>query len=90
MFATKKGYQSGAKTKAARNNVDLLVVREQDESDWYAPDGTPLLKQDPCKHSCTRMSATIHSFIPALDKDWIEKNTDVDTSKSLTLSGLIL
>ena len=86
VFATKKGYQSGAKTKAARNNVDLLVVREQDESDWYAPDGTPLLKQIHV-NIMYRMSATIHSFIPALDKDWIEKNTDVDTSKSLTLSG---
>ena len=87
VFATKKGYQSGAKTKAATNNIDLLVVREQNESDWYAMDGTPLLNEIQVNFMY-EISAIIDSFLPALDKDWIEKNTDVDTSKSLTLSGL--
>ena len=87
VFATKKGYQSGAKTKAVRNNVDLLIVREQNESDWYAPDGTPLLKKIHVDFMY-EMPAIIHSFFPALDADWIEKNTDIDTSKPLTLSGL--
>jgi hypothetical protein len=35
VFATKKGYQSGARTKAEKNKVDLLIVREQNDSDWY-------------------------------------------------------
>ena len=87
VFATKKGYQSGAKTKAFRNNVDLLIVREQNESDWYAPDGTPLLKRIHVD-IMYEMPAIIHSFLPALDVDWLEKNTDIDTSKPLTLSGL--
>ena len=87
VFATKKGYQSGAKTKAVRNNVDLLIVREQNESDWYAPDGTPLLKKIHVDFMYD-MPAIIHSFFPALDADWIVKNTDIDTSKPLTLSGL--
>ena len=86
MFATKKGYQSGAKTKAVRNNVDLLIVREQNESDWYAPDGTPLLKKIHVDFMY-EMPATIHSFFPALDADWIEKNTDIDTSKRLCLES---
>ena len=87
VFATKKGYQSGAKTKAFRNNVDLLIVREQNDSDWYAPDGTPLLKiiQVGIMYE---MPAIIHSFRPTLDVDWIEKHTDIDTSTPLTLSGL--
>lgn len=87
VFATKKGYQSGAKTKAVRHNVDLLIVREQNESDWYAPDGTPLVKKIHVD-IMYEMPAIIHSFSPALDVAWIETNTDIDTSKPLTLSGL--
>ena len=34
------------------------------------------------------MPAIIHSFFPALDVDWTEKNTNIDTSNPLTLSGL--
>ena len=87
VFATKKGYQSGAKTKAIRNNVDLLIVREQNESDWYAPDGTPLLKKIHID-IMYQMPTIIHSFSPTLDVDWIAKHTDIDTSKPLSLSGL--
>lgn len=87
VFATKKGYQSGAKRKAIRNNVDLLIVREQNESDWYAPDGTPLLKEIHIDIMYL-VPTIIHSFSPILDVDWIEKHTDIDTSKPQTLSGL--
>ena len=34
IFATKTGYQSGAKKKALSNKVELLIVREQNDSDW--------------------------------------------------------
>ena len=87
VFATKKGYQSGAKTKAARHRVDLLIVREQNESDWYAPDGTPLLKKIHV-NLMYEAPATIHSFLPALDLEWIEENAEIDTSKPFFLSGL--
>ncbi|MDE0521016.1 MAG: restriction endonuclease [Boseongicola sp.] len=87
VFATKKGYQSGAKTKAIRNNVDLLIVREQNESDWYAPDGTPLLKRIHID-IMYQMPTIIHSFSPAVDVDWMEEHTDIDTSKPLAISGL--
>ena len=87
MFATQKGYQSGAKKKAARHNIDLLIVRDQNESDWYAPDGTPLLKMINVEFMY-QMPPILHSFVPKLDSSWIEQNTDIDTSKPLTLSGL--
>ena len=87
VFATKKGYQSGAKTKAISNNVDLLIVREQNESDWYGPDGTPLLKAIHID-IMYQVPTIIQSFSPVLDIEWIEKHADIDTSKPQTLSGL--
>jgi hypothetical protein len=44
VFATKKGYQSGALTKAKNNNIDLLIVREQNDTDWTDEYGNPLIK----------------------------------------------
>ncbi|UJF24578.1 restriction endonuclease [Suttonella sp. R2A3] len=44
VFATKKGYQSGAEDKAKHNRIDLLVVREQNDSDWQDIDGKPYIK----------------------------------------------
>lgn len=45
LFATKKGYQSGAEAKAARHEIELLIVREQNDSDWENKNGEPLLKE---------------------------------------------
>ena len=45
VFATKVGYQSGAETKANNNNIELLIVRTQNDSDWEDEDGTPLLRE---------------------------------------------
>ena len=39
VFATKTRYQSGARQAADHHGVELLVVREQKESDWKAEDG---------------------------------------------------
>jgi len=44
IYATKTGYQSGAQKKAEQYKIDLLIVREADNEDWRAPDGTPLIK----------------------------------------------
>jgi len=87
VFATKKGYQSGAKTKAEQNKIDLLIVREQNDSDWTDPDGTPLIKKI-CINIHLCMPAHIYKFEPALDGEWIKSNTDIDTSQPLSLSGL--
>lgn len=45
VFATKTGYQSGAESKALANGIDILRVREQNDSDWISPEGTPLIKE---------------------------------------------
>ncbi|NWK61899.1 restriction endonuclease [Acinetobacter sp. SwsAc3] len=45
VFATKVGYQSGAETKANKNNIELLIVRQQNDSDWEDEDGTPLIRE---------------------------------------------
>jgi hypothetical protein len=87
VFATKKGYQSGAKTKAEQNKIDLLIVREQNDSDWTAEDGTPLIKKI-CINMHFGMPAHIHKFAPFIDGNWVKENTNIDTSKPLHLSGL--
>lgn len=45
IIATKTGYQSGVITKAHRHNVELLVVREGNDSDWISPEGDPLINK---------------------------------------------
>jgi hypothetical protein len=87
VFATKMGYQSGAKIKADQNRIDLLVVREQNDSDWTDGDGTPFIKKI-CINFNWRMPAHIHRFEPMLDGEWIKENTEIDTSQPLSMTGL--
>lgn len=87
VFATKKGYQSGAKTKAEKNKIDLLIVREQNDSDWEDEDGTPLIKKI-CINMHVCMPAHIHKFDPLIDGEWVKENTSIDTSKPISLSAL--
>ena len=87
VFATKKGYQSGARTKAEQNKIALLIVREQNDSDWTDEDGTSLIKKI-CINMHLVMPAHIHKFEPVLDGEWIKENTDVDTGSAISLSGL--
>lgn len=44
IYATRTGYQNGAKIKAEQHNIQLLIIRGQQESDWVNEDGEPLLK----------------------------------------------
>ncbi len=44
IYATRTGYQSGAKIKAEQHNIQLLIIRGQQDSDWVTDDGDPLLK----------------------------------------------
>lgn len=87
VFATKKGYQSGAKIKADQNKIDLLIVREQNDSDWTDEDGTHLIKKI-CINMHLCMPAHIHKFEPIIDGEWIKENTVIDTTKPISLSGL--
>lgn len=45
LYATKKGYQTGADIKAKEHHIDLLIVREQNDTDWEDEDGNPFIKQ---------------------------------------------
>ena len=87
VFATKKGYQSGARTKAEHNRIDLLVVREQNDSDWQNVDGTPFIKTVHINR-LLQMPASITGFEPLLDAEWAKENIDADLSKPISMSGL--
>lgn len=84
VFATRNGYQSGAKIKAQKNRVELLIVRDQDDSDWQDGEGNPYIKV--VGMNLTFMpAARITQFVPEIDGRWAEENTDLDVSKSLNL-----
>lgn len=77
IFATKTGYQSGAKTKAKNNKVELLIIREQNDTDWELDDGTPLIKKINVNMHVIS-PARITSFNPKLDGNWAKENVDID------------
>jgi len=82
VFATKVGYQSGAEQKAKNNKIDLLVVREQNESDWEDRNGDPLIKIIDIKIEA-QLPVRITKFVPVIDGQWTLKNTDIDVTKPL-------
>lgn len=87
ILATRTGYQSGAVAAAKFHNIDLLIAREQDLSDWTDENGQPFIR-----HLRIEMNfippSLIHSFNPELDAAWVRNNTKIDTSKPLQLSGM--
>lgn len=87
VFATKVGYQKGAIQKANFNKIDLLVVREQNETDWLNEDGNPLLKTMNIK-LVAHLPAEITKFTPCVDGKWVKENTDIDITKPLEMSAL--
>ena len=87
VFATKKGYQIGAKNKAKQNKIDLLIIRKQNDSDWQDADGNPYLKTIHIDMHIN-MPAVITKFEPIIDGEWVKSNTEIDTSKPLKLTGL--
>ena len=80
VFATKTGYQSGAKDKAEFNKIDLLIVREQSEDDWQNVDGNPFIKKIEINLELVS-GASIIKFLPEIDGKWAKENTDIDFSK---------
>ena len=85
IFATTKGYQSGARSKAEKHKINLLVVREQNDNDWQASDGTPYVKKI-VLNFVALLPARITNFIPIIDKQWVDSNCpDLDTSQQLCL-----
>ena len=82
ILATTKGFQSGAQSAAENHGVELLVVREQNLSDWTAEDGKALVRKLVITVECPP-PAEIHHFRPVLDASWVERNTNIDTSQSI-------
>lgn len=87
VFATRKGYQSGAKAKAEANKIDLLIVREQNDSDWKDVDGTPFLKTLHLHSTCI-IPPRITKFEPLVDGAWAKENTSLGLSEESSISGL--
>lgn len=87
IFATKTGYQSGAKRKAKENNIDLLIVREQNDSDWTDEYGNPLLKIIHLEIIC-HSPASIYCFQSLCDINWIKENTSIDITNPFPIKGL--
>ena len=84
-FATKKGYQSGAKEKAKHNKIDLLIVRELNDSDWSAPEGRARIKKF-CIEMILAIPARILKFYPVVDAEWTRNNTCIDISRQMQIS----
>lgn len=77
IYATKTGYQSGAKIKAEQHKIDLLIVREADNREWTASDGTPLVKT--IQLNIVALSTpNITSFSPFVDASWLESQQDIN------------
>ncbi|ECA7838350.1 restriction endonuclease, partial [Salmonella enterica subsp. enterica serovar Derby] len=69
IYATRTGYQSGAKIKAEQHNIQLLVIRDQQAQDWVDDDGTPLLKSIHFKMTAI-LPPRIINFNVHVDKEW--------------------
>ncbi|WP_372887646.1 restriction endonuclease [Psychrobacter sp.] len=80
VFATKTGYQSGAKTKAKHNKIELLIVREQKDEDWEDKEGNPLIKQININIQISQPNL-INSIKAEVDKGWVEENPHINLEK---------
>ena len=87
IFATKTGYQSGAEKKAKHNKIELLVVREQIDDDWKDEYGNSLIKQIHI-NMIIQSPIYIKNFTPKLNKEWVDKNTDLDTSQPISMNAM--
>ncbi|EAV8234596.1 hypothetical protein FEH20_22800, partial [Salmonella enterica] len=71
IYATRTGYQSGAKIKAEQHNIQLLVIRDQQEQDWTDEDGTPYLKTINFNIPF-QIPPKIFSFELNIDQEWLK------------------
>lgn len=76
IFATKTGYQSGARAAARHHNVELLIVREQDISDWTDENGDALISYVQIEMHLS-IPSQIHHFEPQIDATWVNSNTEL-------------
>ncbi|EFO0362531.1 restriction endonuclease [Escherichia coli O170:H18] len=79
IYATRTGYQSGAKIKAEQHNIQLLVIRDQQEQDWVDEDGTPLLKSIHFRMTAI-LPPRIVKFNVYVDKEWFYSQNEYTES----------
>ena len=77
VFATNYGYQSGARTKANFNKIDLLIIREQTIEDWTDSNGNPLIK-DIAIDLTLAIPPRIIDFSAEVDRSWAKEHTNLD------------
>ncbi len=84
IIATTKGYQSGAKEKAKNCGIEILCVRNQNDSDWVDENGQPLVRR--ISLNLTMLSAPrIISCNTFIDGKYIKDN-NIDIEK-IHISG---
>lgn len=72
IFATQKGYQSGAETKAKQNGIELLIVRKLEDKDFVDEQGNSLISQIQMNITCLSFPR-IQRVNIRLDKKYIEE-----------------
>jgi len=84
IIATTKGYQSGAREKAKNCGIEILCVRNQNDSDWVDENGQPLIRK--ISLNLTMLSAPrIISCNTFIDGKYIKDN-NIDIEK-ISISG---
>lgn len=75
VFATKVGYQSGAKAYAENNNIDTIIIREPDiTKDFTDKSGIPLIKIIQLNIEM-HLPPIITKVNAVLDKEYIKENS---------------
>jgi len=80
IIATKIGYQSGAERKAIANNIDILRIREQNDTDWEDENGNPLIKQIELQ-LIVQFPAHITKVQTFIDPVWLKENPGIMTDE---------
>lgn len=87
IIATKSRYQSGVPKKAIQNGIELLIVREQNNSDWINEYGIPLTKTLVIiikSYTTTRITKLDILY----DEKWVKENRpDIDITKPFQIGA---
>ena len=82
IFATKTGYQRGARNKAESNGIELLIVREQRDDDWEGR------IRELSVQIHLDMPTRITRFRPVIDGDWLKRNPGQKPNSASNVFGL--
>jgi len=89
IYATKSGYQSGAKIKAEKHNVKLLVIKRPEDFDWTNSNGDPLIKTINLNIEVVT-PPIIKSFKPLIDENWLNEHPDINIEEIALANKRIL